>query len=383
MRRRSRRPLQIALDVGATLAIAGAVHAWWNLRQLRVLPKQSPREGENSDDHPRVSVLIPARDEAGSIGQCLAALHEQVGDHILEIVVLDDRSSDGTADVVRHHLDDPKVRLIEAKDEPPDGWLGKTWACQQLSDVARGELLLFVDADVVLAPDAVARIAASMSTGEVDAICPYPRQVSNTWPERIVQPLLQWSWATFLPLRLAETSTRESLVAANGQVLAVTRDAYDTSGGHASIRGEVLDDVALFRQLKRSGHRPVLADGTDVASCRMYDDWPTLREGYSKSLWAATVSPGRSAALAGALSLAYVVPPVAALRGSRSGLVGYAAAVAGRAVVARRVGGRVWPDSLLHPVSIASFDYLLLRSWWGRRRGSLTWKGRYIDPDTT
>jgi hypothetical protein len=359
---------------GSALAALGAVHSCWNLRHLRTLPRRH-------DDDPglRLSVLIPARDEAGRIGHCLESVRNQVGADIAEILVLDDRSSDGTAQVVGHYLVDARVRLVESSGEPPDGWLGKTWACHQLAEQASGDVLVFIDADVVLEPDALARVASALSAGDIDAVSPYPRQVAGTWAERVVQPLLQWSWATLLPLRAAETSDRTSLVAANGQLLAVTREAYDACGGHRSIAGEVLDDVALFQQLKRVGRRGALADGTDVASCRMYDDWPSLRDGYSKSLWAATGSPTGGAAVGAVMTAAYVVPPLAmVLRGSRVGAAGYVAAVAGRAVVARRVGARVWPDSLLHPASIAAFDYLLARSWTGRVRGDLTWKGRAL-----
>lgn len=355
---------------GTAFAIAGAAHSWWNLRQLRVLPRET---GAHSQ---RVSVLVPSRDEAAAIGHCLTSLRAQVDVPNLEILVLDDRSSDGTADVVAHHLGDQRVRLIAGAGEPPAGWLGKAWACHALSEKATGRVLVFVDADVTLAADAVRRILALLESGVVDAVSPYPRQLALTWPERIVQPLLQWSWSTLLPLGLAERSPRTSLVAANGQLLAITRDAYDTIGGHAMVRSAVLDDVALFQQLKRAGRRGALADGTDVASCRMYDSWEDLRDGYSKSLWAATGSPAGAAALVAFMTLTYVVPPVAALLGSRVGAVGYASAVGGRALVAHRVHGRVWPDSLLHPASVVAFSFLTARSWVGRRRGTLTWKAR-------
>ena len=151
-----------------------------------------------------------------------------------------------------------------------------------------------------------------------------------------MQPLLQWSWLTFLPLRLAERSARPSLSAANGQLLAVRRAAYERAGGHAAVRGEVVEDVELLRAVKRAGGRGGVADGTALATTPMYGGWAELVDGYSKSLWTAAAS--RRAAL---LVLLYVAPPLAALRGSRSGLAGYAAGVAGRVVSARRTGGRV------------------------------------------
>ncbi len=367
---RSPRIARAVVASGSALAVAGAAHSWWNLRQLRVLPREVPAQLA------RVSLLVPARDEAATIGRCITSLRAQVDVRDLEILVLDDRSSDGTADVIGHHLDDPRVHLTMGDTEPPAGWLGKPWACHRLSEAATGQVLVFVDADVTLAPDAVARMLALLAEGELDAVSPYPRQITLTLAERIIQPLLQWSWSTLLPLGPAERSPRTSLVAANGQLLAITRDAYDTIGGHASIRGDVIDDVALFQQLKRVGRRCALADGTDVAGCRMYEDWRDLRDGYSKSLWSATGSPAGAAALVALMTLAYVVPPVAALLGSRVGAVGYVGAVSGRALVAQRVGGQVWPDSLLHPASVIGFGYLTARSWIGLRRGTLTWKSR-------
>ena len=369
-----------SVALGTALAVAGTAHAWWNLRQLRVLPS-APPDGGDKPMTPAVSVLIPARDEAETIGRCLLSVRAQHSIEVAEILVFDDRSSDGTAQVVRHHLVDARVRLLESDAEPPTGWLGKPWACHQLARAASGEILVFVDADVVLAPDALARVVAQFQTGDADAdaVSPYPRQLAVTWAERLVQPLLQWSWATLLPLRAAERSARTSLVAANGQVLAITEEAYTECGGHEAIRAHVLDDVALFQQLKKVGRRGVLADGTDVAICHMYDDWASLRDGYSKSLWAATRSPAGGVAIASLLTVTYVAPAAAMVfKGSRTGAVGYLAAVAGRALVAQRVSGRVWPDSLLHPISIAVFDYLVARSWVQRVRGTLSWKGRPV-----
>ena len=145
------------------------------------------------------------------------------------------------------------------------------------------------------------------------------------------------------------------------------------------MRGEVLDDVALLRAVKRAGGRGGVVDGTHLATCRMYDGWAELRAGYTKSLWSAFGSPAGAALVVGALGLVYVVPAVAALRGSRVGLLGYAAGVAGRVLVARRVGGRVLPDALAHPVSVVVLRRAASRTpGWRRRRGALSWKGRAV-----
>ncbi len=267
----------------------------------------------------------------------------------------------------------------------PPGWLGKPHACAAGVAAARRErpdddgVLVFVDADVRLAPDALVAAVAVLDTPGLDLVSPWPRPVAEGAAERLVQPLSPWLWATTLPLRIAERSPRPSLAAANGQFIVLTRNAYSRSGGHAAVRGEVLEDIALLRAVKRAGGRGVPVDGSRLATCRMYDGWPAIREGYGKSLWAAVGGSAVGSSLAAAaLAAVYVVPPLAALRGSRAGLVGYAAGVAGRAVVAARTGGRVWPDSLAHPVSVALFGVLTADSVRGHRRGTLRWRGRSV-----
>jgi hypothetical protein len=350
------------------LASAGAVlltvHSAVNAALLRVPTARATSA--------RVSVLLPLREEADRVEPCLRALLGQTGVD-LEVVVLDDGSTDGTADVVRRVADgDPRVRLLTGRPLTP-GWLGKPHACQQLADAAAAtsDVLVFLDADVVLAPHAVAATAALLEETGLDLLSPYPRQEAPG-ATGLVQPLLQWSWLTFLPLRLAERSGRPSLAAANGQLLAVRRPSYDRAGGHASVKDAVVEDVGLLRALKRAGFRGGVCDGTELATTRMYDDWPSLVEGYGKSLW--TLPPATLALLA----LLYVVPPVAALRGSRAGLVGYAAGVAGRVVTGRRTGARVLPDAAAHPLSVLAFLGLAGRSRLARRRGTLTWKGRSL-----
>jgi hypothetical protein len=362
--------------VGAWLATA---HTAYNLAVLRTPASQPPDVAE------RVSVLVPARDEADRIGPCIEALLDSVGLRDVEVIVLDDGSSDGTADVVRRcAAGDPRLVLLDGTDDPlPDGWLGKTWACERLARAATGTVLVFVDADVVVSPHGIAASIALLRQSNLDLVCPYPRQLADGALPRLVQPLLQWSWATLLPVGLAESSPRESLVAANGQLLVVDTVIYHRSGGHDAVRGEVLDDVALLRAVKRVGGRGVVVDGTDVATCRMYDDAESLVDGYAKSLWSAFGSPIGAAGVVALLSWLYVVPPVALLAGPTArarawGAVGYAAGVAGRTLVARRTGGRALPDVAAHPASVVAFGLLVVESWRRRRRGTASWRGRRL-----
>jgi glycosyltransferase involved in cell wall biosynthesis len=360
-------PGQLLVRTGAALAAAGAAHAALNTRLLR-RPRADP-----PPPTARVSVLLPARDEAHRIGPCLDALRTQTTP--VQILVLDDGSTDGTADVATRH-----GATVHRGTAPPPGWLGKPHACAQLAALAdpASTVLVFVDADTVLAPHAVAAAVELLDRTGLDLVSPYPRQLARTPAERLVQPLLQWSILTFVPLRLAERSARPALAAANGQFLVVRRDAYQRAGGHTAVRNDVLDDLALLRAVLRSGGRGAVVDGTDLARCRMYRGGRELADGYGKSLWRAFGSPAGAAGVLGLLGLAYVLPPVAALAGSRVGLAGYAAAVAGRVVTARRTGGRAWPDAAAHPLSVAALAALTARSLLAHRRGTLTWKGRVL-----
>ncbi|GAA1904939.1 glycosyltransferase [Nocardioides lentus] len=362
---------------GATLAVASLALTVDNLRRVR-------RPARHAVPAPEaLAVLLPVRDEAahveGSVRSLLAAADRWPGG--VRVVVVDDGSTDGTDRLLAGlAAADGRLEVVRG-EERPAGWLGKPWACAQLARAAAGsDVLVFVDADVRLAPHALTASVALLRSARLDLVCPYPRQLADGPLERLVQPLLQWSWMSTLPLGLAETSPRGSLGAANGQLLVVDAAAYARAGGHAAVRGEVVEDVALLRALKAVGGRGVVAEGSGVATCRMYDGPRALREGYAKSLWAAFGSPAGAVAVTALLTWAHVVPVAAALGGSRAGLVGWAASTASRVLVARATGGRV-PDAVAHPVSVLAFGGLVAESLARRRRGTLTWKGRPVVTD--
>ncbi|OLR93688.1 glycosyltransferase [Actinokineospora bangkokensis] len=346
-----------------------ALHTFVNTRLVRTPSASPPPCGE------RVSVLMPVRDEAHRVGPALRSVLAQTGVADLEVVVLDDGSTDGTADVVRE-IGGDRVRVVVGTPPPP-GALGKPNACAGLAAEATGDVLVYVDADVVLAPHAVAAAVALLRANGLDLVSPFPGQLAEGWAARLAQPLLIWSILASLPLRLAERTGRPSMAVANGQFLVVDAAALRRCGGFESVRGEVLDDMAIARRVRVGGGRTAVVDGSGVARCRMYQGWAEVRDGYTKSLWSASGSPAAAGAFAAAFAWLFLLPPLAALRGSRAGLIGYAAAVVSRALAARRTGGRVG-DAAAHPLSAALVLVLLARSWWGRRRGTLTWKGRAL-----
>lgn len=365
------RRLARTASIGALIATA---HTALNLWLLRVPPAAGPGAEP-------ISVLLPLRDEAARVEPCLRALVSSLTAYAgrAELVVLDDESTDGTAGVVARIA--PDARLI-AGVPLPAGWLGKPHACAQAAAAAdpSSTAYVFLDADVVLAADGLARTVALLRAAGLALVSPYPRQVAQTPATRLVQPLLQWSWLTFLPLRAAERSARASLAAANGQLLCVDAAAYRAVGGHGAVRDRVIEDMELLKAAKRKGFRGVVADGTDIATCHMYEGWASMRDGYAKSLWAAFGSPAGAAATLAMLAALYVLPPLAWLRHPRDPVLaaGAAAGVGGRVLVARRVGGRVWPDSAAHPASVGALAWLTALSLVRRRRGRLAWKGRSL-----
>jgi hypothetical protein len=376
-----------ALSLAGTGALALTLHAAWNARHLRTAPpsRQIPPGAGTGP----VALLLPARDEEDNIAACVESLLAQ-DYRALSIFILDDGSTDSTLARIRELAHgDPRVSILTESGEPPPGWLGKPWACQRLSHAALAsipspQMLIFVDADVCLAPDATTRIVALQAQSGLDLISPYPRQLMLTPAERAIQPLLQWSWLSTLPLGLAERSPRPSLTAANGQLLAITSAAYRSTGGHRAVRDKVLEDLALARAVKTAGWRAAVTDGSDLATCRMYTGTKEIVDGYTKSLWEAFGSPGAAIATAAMLTFLYVAPPAAALlardrRDRALGAGAYAIGVCGRVISARRTGGRP-VDSWAHPLSILALDGLIALSLHRRARGTLRWKGRPILP---
>ena len=350
---------------GSAVAVLTALHAARNAARLPRVPRATTTAR-------RVAVLIPARDEAAEIAACVRTLVAQEGVVDLEVVVLDDGSTDDTAALAAA----AGARVLTGAALPA-GWLGKPWACAQLAAaVPAAEVLVFVDADVRLAPDAVAGAVTLLDAAAFDVVSPYPREVAVGAVERLVQPLLVWTWLSLLPFPATYTSTRPSLAAANGQFLVVRRAAYDRAGGHGAVRADVLDDVALARALRRTGGTGGFVAGADVASCRMYRGAGAVRDGYGKSLAGSVGGSATASLLAAGVAVAvWTLPAVAALTTrSRAGAVGAVAGVAGRFVAARVAGSRPVVDVLTHPVAVLAAAVLTVDS--AARRGRVTWRGR-------
>lgn len=333
-----------------------------------------------------VSVCIPARDEAATIGATLAGLRAQeppVG----EILVLDDGSSDGTAAIATAAAaGDPRVRVLPG--EPlPDGWAGKPWACAQLAAAATGGRLLFTDADTRWMPGAVAALLAEEQRTGADLLTAWPTQETVTPAERLVVPLIAFAILGYLPVVAVHRIPSPAFAAAVGQCLLFRRAAYDRAGGHAAVRASVLDDVALARAMKATGGRLRVADAAGTIRCRMYRDWPGVRDGFAKNILAGY--GGRVSALLAAtafhwailvvpwlvLAAGVVVPGVPWWPGWPLACIGLG--LAARALSAAWTGQRV-RDALLLPVSALLLTAIAGRSIAWARSGGPRWKGRTL-----
>jgi len=318
-----------------------------------------------------VSILIPMRNEEQNVIECINSVSAQEGLKNFEIIVLDDHSEDQTADLLSKFMNISKLNGTNL----PDDWLGKLWACQQLADASTGEYLVYIDADVRLSRNAVA--SAILEMGKWDFISPYPKQIAIGFVQRLFQPLLQWSWLASVPLFISQKLGIKSMAVANGQFLIIKRDAYFKSGGHQSIKSEVIDDIMLARQLLASGYSGGVAEASQVASCHMYKTAGELVNGYRKSLWKAFGSIfGTSVAIL-ILFISGVAPFIGAIFGSKIGLISFGLIVLSRFISSIRTG-TIPNTALLHPLAIVFLIGLIIYSWIGKLTNTLTWRDRKL-----
>jgi glycosyltransferase involved in cell wall biosynthesis len=345
------------------------VHTAINALVLRrLVPSASVRE--------HVSILLPLRNEAARAESCVSSLIGQQGLDQVELLCYDDDSSDDTVQRVES-MAGGLLQWVPTRPLPA-GWLGKSHACATLAEAAAGDVFVFVDADVVLQPDAIARAVATMRAHGLGFVAPYPRQLTAGWLSRLTQPLLTWSWLAFLPLRAAERSSRPSLVAANGQFLVVDAAFYRACGGHHAVSDAVVEDVALARRLRATGARGGFVSGREVAACRMYDDNPSVVDGYAKSLWAAFGSPSGAVGVSALLLALAVLPWILIAVTGWLALPGALAGPVSRLVAARVSGSRPYVDAFAHPLSVIAFVVLVGISIARRRSGRLVWRERRL-----
>lgn len=270
--------------MGWLVAFFLLIFLFTTLVNLFTFPKLTPPL-TSSPTQRLLSVLIPARNEAAVIGATVHSLLQQSLPPF-ELLLLDDHSTDHTAEVAQQAAgDDLRLKILSGQPLPA-GWLGKNWACHQLSQQAQGELLLFLDADVQLHPAALATLLNQQASTQADLLTIWPTQITHSWAEKLVVPLMKFAILSYLPLPAVHHLPFSAFAAANGQCLLFTRSAYQTVGGHTAVRQQIVEDVQLAKKIKQAGLKLRMADGAGLVACRMYENWATVRRGFGKNILA-------------------------------------------------------------------------------------------------
>ena len=329
-----------------------------------------------------VSIIIPARNEERTIEATVRGLlASRYGS--FEVMVVNDRSTDRTGEIVRS-IDDSRLVLVDG-DEPSPGWLGKPWALHQGSLCARGELLLFVDADIAYQPAALAAAVAYMETSGRAMITLLPHFDMRGFWENVAMPNLAFAVFVISPAWLANRTNSPLLAIGGGTGNLIRRDVYDAVGGHAALKGAVVDDIALARLVRSSGSPTEGVRAEGFVSVRMYHGLREIVEGFTKNGFAAF---GRSY-VAAALVLPIVavgnlLPFVLAAAGDPLSIATVVMIILIRVVLFAALGYSLLAAIFLHPLMILLWGWIMLRSTWitGVRR-RLSWRGRVYDARNT
>lgn len=374
-----------ALLLGAPYAVVPGVVAWRLLRARTLPPAPTPAPGEAV---PRVSVIIPARNEAKVIERLVrSVLATRWPD--LELLVVDDHSSDGTGDLARTAgLGDPRLRVI-VPPPLPAGWFGKQWACWCGAQAATGERLLFADADTWHGPDLAGRMVRGQDEAKATLLSVVGTQELGTFWERVTQPIP----ALLLALRFGgfdgvERATRPTQVIANGQCLIMRRDDYLRLGGHEAVRDNVAEDLRLAQRVQAGGGRVAIRVALDDQRTRMYDSLGSIIAGWGKNIYAGgkhMLPPSLRGAFRAAMFVGpalLLLPTLLIVAGRlglapwwalQAGVIGYVAQATWVGILYAALGHPAWPAPF-HPLGAAVF-------WWisivaGIRGDHVTWRGR-------
>ena len=362
--------------LSAVILVAWVMALIRTIVNLTLIP--SLRAGMRPASEPRVSVIIPARDEAHVIERTVRAFLAQTYAN-LEVIVINDRSTDGTGDIVRSIRDD-RLTVIDGV-EPPAGWLGKPWALHRGSRVARGELLLFVDADLIYAPPAVAAAIAYLQARNVALLSLFPHLEMRGFGENAAMPMMTMAFHTFLPTWISNRTRFARLALGGGTGNLVVREVYEASGGHEELSDAVVDDIALARLVRRHGGRTEIVRAEELVSLRMYRGLREVVDGFTKNTFSAL---GRSY-VAGFLVVAgcvifHILPYALALTGDRVSIATVVVISITRLILFRALRYRIDAAIFLHPVMAAIWTWIFIRSIWltGIRR-KVIWRGRTYD----
>lgn len=349
----------------------------WNRQLVR---RPLPRSWDATA--PRVSILVPARSEEATIGACVEAMLAQDYPN-LEIIVLDDGSTDATASIVAA-MADRGVRSLTGQPLP-DGWTGKNWACHQLAQAAAGDLLCFVDADTLLDPPAISAAVGALIDEGASLVTLLPRSGQTSRAGQVLLPMVSHATFALMPVAAIHRAKLPALAIAYGPFILVTRDAYVASGGHRANPGSIVDDVQLARSVKATGGSIRLVDGTDLVETAWYRSVGDIWTGFAKNAYAALDhNPWLASATLLVLAPLLLSPvlrvALGLLEGSVPGLAVWLVLLmlANRALTSVYGRDPLW-STILHPVTVAFWAATLAWSIvLATTDREVLWKGRMV-----
>ncbi|HZL09284.1 MAG TPA: glycosyltransferase [Prolixibacteraceae bacterium] len=334
------------------------------------LPEEKPI------DFPKVSILIPARNEEATIGRLLSGiLHLDYP--ALEVIVCNDHSSDNTEEILNWFAgEDERIHWFLGKKLPED-WLGKNFACHQLAQKATGKYLIFLDADVELNKDAITKAVAFFQKKKLSLLSVFPQQKMESLAEQLTVPVMNWILQSLLPMILVQQTKFPSLSAANGQFMMFEADSYKNNQWHLKVRNQNVEDIRLARMVKSKGLKMAVLLGNNDIFCRMYRHLDEAVLGFSRNIH--EYFGGKRTVMTGFWLVIFLGPAIVwnALGYQFLGFFVLLVIVNRLLVAWAGRQNRVW-SVLLHPLQMISFSAIVFYTIYRRIRKETEWKGRKI-----
>ena len=327
-------------------------------------------------DFPKVSILIPARNEEAVIALLLNKL-KKLDYPDFEILVCNDHSSDYTDEILNWFCgEDERIHWFPG-EKLPNGWMGKNFACHQLAQKATGEYLIFLDADVELSPDALTKALAFFQQKKLSLLSVFPQQMMETVAEMTTVPVMNWILQSLLPMILVQKTRFPSMSAANGQFMMFDAENYRTNQWHSKVRNQHVEDIRMARMMRAEGFKTAVLLGNNDIFCRMYHFWDEAIRGFSRNIH--EYFGGKRSVL---LIFWFTIVPtpiiIALILGMKFIIPFVLLVLINRLLIAAASRQSDFWSMMLHPAQMISFTAIVFYNIYRRIKKETEWKGRRI-----